>query len=104
MDLGCIVMASIMLKKITLGYSNTTDSSDSRSHFSVCSSSLESLASSVNGAAGWTLFFSLVVLLYQVFSLLQMFFYLRALYMKIQLGKYQWYLFPLIVSDLHLLQ
>ena len=77
----------------------TNTDSNRVSHFSACLLSASSLETRTHGAAGWTLFFSLVVLLYQIFALLQMFFYVKVLYTKIQLGKYQWYLFPLIVSD-----
>ena len=85
------------------GNDNFNGESD-MNHFMACSLKsssdldLGNLVSSTNGAAGWTLFFSLVVLLYHIFALLQMFFYLEVLYMKIRLGKSLWYLFSLIVS------
>lgn len=54
-------------------------------------------------AAGWTLFLSLVVFIYQSFAIFQQFVYLKLLFIKIPLGKSIWYLFPLIVSGVHAL-
>ena len=74
-----------------------------KDYFSHCYASSEPQGfAGTHAVAGWTLFFSLVVFLYQIFALLQIFIYLKVLYMKIRLGKYLWYLFPLIVSDLYL--
>ena len=55
------------------------------------------LVLNTKAAAGWALFLSLAVLLYQIFAVLQLFLYLKFLYMKIPVGKSLWYLFPLIV-------
>ena len=49
-------------------------------------------------AAGWILFLSLVVFMYQIFAIYQLFVYTKLLYIKIPVGKSLWYLFPLIVS------
>ena len=49
-------------------------------------------------AAGWIIFLSIVVLLYQTFAVVQLFLYIPPLYMKIPIRKTFWYLFPLIVN------
>ena len=49
-------------------------------------------------AAGWVLFLSLVAFMHQIFATFQLFYYLKLLYVKVPIGKYLWYLFPLIVS------
>ena len=54
--------------------------------------------SNTRAAAGWILFLSLIACMYQIFTIFQLFFYLKLLYMKIPIGKSLWYLFPLIVS------
>ena len=56
------------------------------------------LVSNTRAAAGWILFLSLVACMYQVFTIFQMFSYVKLLYMKIPIGKSLWYLFPLMVS------
>ena len=57
--------------------------------------------SDTRAAAGWILFLSLVVFMYQFFAIFQLFVYLKLLYIKIPVGKSLWYLFPLIVSGVH---
>lgn len=49
-------------------------------------------------AVGWVLFLSLVAFMHQIFATFQLFYYLKLLYVKVPIGKYLWYLFPLIVS------
>lgn len=96
-----------MLGNSLLPMTQDNDHSTDNDYFSHCyalskSQGFARLNSSTHAAASWTLFFSLVVFLYQIFALLQIFIYLKALYMKIRLGKSLWYLFPLIVSDLYI--
>lgn len=57
-----------------------------------------SAVSKTRAAAGWILFLSLVVFMYQIFTIFRLFMYLKLLYIKIPVGKFLWYLFPLIVS------
>ena len=56
------------------------------------------LAMRTQAAAGWIIFLSIIVLLYQTFAVVQLFLYIPPLYMKIPIRKTFWYLFPLIVS------
>ena len=57
------------------------------------------IVTNTQAAAGWILFLSLIVCMYQIFAIFQLFFYLKLLYMKIPVGKSLWYLFPLMVSE-----
>ena len=94
-----------MLKQAIDGYIRNTIRSGGSSIYYILSILFKDLNSQVfpntRAAAGWILFLSLVVFMYQFFTIFQLFVYLKLLYIKIPVGKSLWYLFPLIVSGVH---
>lgn len=47
-------------------------------------------------ANGWIIFLALFVLLCQIFAIVQLFVYIKVLYIKVPIGPFFWFLFPLI--------
>lgn len=97
--LSCFISAAVCVNKITpVNLGSILRQKSSILNFPIPDPLQPDLITRTQAAAGWIIFLSLVVLLYQIFAVVQLFLYIPPLYMKIPIRKMFWYLFPLIVS------
>ena len=106
--LACLISAAVCINKITPANVNSILAQRSsglnnivmfvHAEYEVTTIIDYDLPMRTQSAAGWIIFLSIIVLLYQTFAVVQLFLYIPQLYMKIPIRKTFWYLFPLIVS------